>query len=291
MPAVTQVRAVDSALGLWWRGSKSSRFSIDGIPVLLEDGLPLREREVDVLLSHLRAARMAYDAGHETVIVLEDDASFEYVRWWHRGWDVGLRDVIEELNNDHEKSGWDICQLSMAMTNRVTVIRQVAHLLPRLMAGKKSARRDPVNHRHVWGASAYLLSRTGMKKLLDLFWPGGAVSGMSLTRDFTMTSNYTFDFRRPSLPGHGYGTAYALSDVLLYSVPMHAFFSTRPLFSYETDASEIHFEHLAPQEQSKQLVSRLLYLEDRDNTDPHWWSFRDSAAEKGSCGCDEFVPA
>jgi len=282
--------------------------------VLLEDGLPLTVREIDVLLSHLRAARMAFDAGHETVVVLEDDASFEYVRWWQRGWKVGMREVIQELNDgDHGESGWDVCQLSMAMTNRATVIRQVAHLLPRLVAGKKVARRDPVNHRNVWGASAYLLSRGGMKKLLDNFWPGGA-DGVPLSQMVSSSTAVTlqsahggqeeendaqqhhhasktaFDFRRPTLPDHGYGTAYALSDVLLYSSPMRAFFSTRPLFSYATDASDIHLEHLAPQEQSKQLVSRLLYLEDRDDTDPHWWSFRDTGAEKGTCGCDEFVP-
>ena len=87
-----------------------------------------------------------------------------------------------------------------------------------------------------------------------------------------------------------YGSAYALSDVLLYSQPMRAFFSARPLFTYATDKSDIHSEHLAPQEQSKQLISRLLYLENRDNTDPHWWSFRDTGAEKGTCGCNEFIP-
>eukprot|EP00946_MAST-07B_sp_MAST-7B-sp1_P005311 g5311.t1 len=305
VPAVTEVQSVDSTWELWWHDGKSSRFSIHGIPVLLEQSLPLSSREIGVLLSHLRAARLAYDAGHQTVVVFEDDVSFEYVRWWNRGWNIGLNEVIHELSVDHGKDGWDICQLSMTMTNRVNVIRQVAHVLPQIVAGKAVLRRDPVDHRHVWGASAYVLSRSGMRRLLDNFWPGGVAQGMQLSKisssEGGTASNMqaeskrrpfkgVFDFRRPGLPGHEYGSAYALSDVLLYSQPMRAFFSARPLFTYATDKSDIHSEHLAPQEQSKQLISRLLYLENRDNTDPHWWSFRDTGAEKGTCGCNEFIP-
>ena len=62
--AVTEVRTGapgESELMRWWRGRKSSQFSVSGISVILEKDLPLTAREVNVLLSHLSAARTAYD--------------------------------------------------------------------------------------------------------------------------------------------------------------------------------------------------------------------------------------
>ena len=292
VPAVTEVKSQDSAIQLWWREQKSSQFTIYGIPILLSDDRRLTSREIAVLLSHLRAARMAYDSGHSSVVVFEDDVSFEYVHMWEKGWKVGMRQVLDSLNEEHKNGEWDICQLSMTLTNRVQLIRQVSHVLPRLMKGKSIAPRDPVLHRNMWGATAYLLSRGGMKKLLDTFWPGGAKSSVPLTHVMSSSPpGAMLDFRRPNQPDREYGTSYALADVLLFSHPLTSYFAIRPLFTYATETSSIHEGHLANQEQSKEVVSRLLYLEDPDMRDRHWWSFRDTGAEKGTCGCNEFVQA
>ena len=290
VPAVTQVISEDSVFNLWWHEQKSSRFPIYDIPILLSDDRRLTAHEISVLLSHLRAARMAYDAGHETAVVFEDDVGFDYVQLWEKGWRVGMKQVLESLNKERSNGRWDVCQLSATLTNRVQLIRHISHVLPRLMKGKSIAPRDPVLQRNLWGATAYLISRSGMEKLLDAFWPGGAKSRLPLSRIMNSdVAGAVLDFRRHNQPGREYGTSYALADVLLFSRPLNAYFSIRPLFTYATETSSIHEEHLANQEQSKQVLSRLLYLEDPGMADRYWWNFRDTGAEKGTCGCNEFV--
>src|SRR5439155_442477 len=58
--------------------------------------------EIGCSLSHLRAIKTAYDNGLESVLIMEDDASFEYVPFWN----FTLSRYIQDLPSD-----WHILQL------------------------------------------------------------------------------------------------------------------------------------------------------------------------------------
>ena len=219
-----------------------------------------------MLLGDLRAIKMAYDANHAHVIVMEDDVSFEYVDQWYKGWPVGLREVLDALQSQSQSGddsghvgnatpSWDVCQLAYTWFSLIDILKFAQHMLPRLVSGRVIDRRYPGLHRDMWSATAYLISRRGMKKLLDLAYPGGSASGQSfdsiLAGDGPMVE---FDFSS-TIPT-------AVSDAVIYGAPLEAWHSTRPLFTYGTSSSTLHADHLGKQEMSKQAIERLLYLKD-----------------------------
>ena len=120
------------------------------------------------------------------------------------------------------------------------------------------------------GASAYVLSRSGMRRLLDNFWPG--VWHMQLSKissseeePSNMRAEQASSFQgclifgawaaRPRMARP------ALSDVLLYSPPIRAFFSARPLFTYATDKSDIHSSIWRPKQSKHNLQAPVPQVE------------------------------
>eukprot|EP00946_MAST-07B_sp_MAST-7B-sp1_P005006 g5006.t1 len=273
VPGITGVEN-DAGIVSKLLSSRSTNFILkdsSNRPIRIRTREPRLAKEVAVLLSHLRAVRMAYDENHPYVIIMEDDVSFEYVDRWHKGWHVGLREVLEALQHsvngvhgaESSMPSWDVCQLAYTWFSPMDIIKFTQHMLARLMSGHVVDRRDPELHKDMWSATAYLISRQGMRKLLDLAYPGGSASHRGFDSILSgQGPSVEFDFSK-SFP-------VALSDAVVYGEPLEAWYSTRPLFTYDTASSTLHSDHLWKQRMSKQAIERLLYLEDVGLHDAVW---------------------
>jgi hypothetical protein len=279
VPGVTGVK-MDAGIVSSWFSARATAFIVAddvGRPIRIRTRGPRLAKEVAVLLGHLRAVKMAYDANHAHVIIMEDDVSFEYVDQWYKGWSVGLREVLgalENLSSGGSGGGdgtttttavlsWDVCQLAYTWFSPMDILKFAQHMLARLMSGRVIDRRYPGLHKDMWSATAYLISRRGMKKLLDLTYPGGSATGPSFDSILAGEGPLVeFDFSS-SIP-------VAVADAVVYGAPLEAWHSTRPLFSYSTASSTLHADHLGKQEMSKQAIERLLYLKDVGLRDDVW---------------------
>ena len=109
--------------------------------------------------------------------------------------------------------------------------------------------RNPRTYSQAYGTAAYTVSRAGMARILNSYWPGGedgpAYSALPRGAHFTTHKDRT-------LP----------SDHILYDTPggkLKAFLSARPLFDATTKHSDIHPEHSAFHAKSNYLLESMLY--------------------------------
>ena len=103
--------------------------------------------EVACALSHLKAVKFAYEKNFQRVIILEDDATFEYFKY-HR---LDINSLFTEIAG----KGGECVQLAN-ITQRKILNRLIAS------GGLYWRRNEP-------GAQAYILNRNGMKKVIDNF--------------------------------------------------------------------------------------------------------------------------
>lgn len=104
--------------------------------------------EVACALSHLKAIEKAFNNNYERVIILEDDATFEYFKYKNTD--------INSLFTEIENKGCECIQLAHIINRKVfkSLIKN---------DWKYLNRNDP-------GAQAYILNRNGMKNVLDSFF-------------------------------------------------------------------------------------------------------------------------
>ena len=221
-------------------------------------------------MAHLRMVKTAYDAGHATAVMLEGDASLRLMGLWGRPVALGekgqtkrgvqsagihLADVYSEL----EKSPWDICQLcllTMPQKNR-DLLEIVQPMLSAMAKGDTIVYRNPRGtpvgthgrHSQAYGTAAYIVSRAGMARILNSYWPGGehgpAYSALPRGARFTTHEKKIFS-----------------ADFILYDTPggkLKAFLSARPLFDATTKHSDIHPEHSPFHAKSNFLLESMLY--------------------------------
>ena len=103
--------------------------------------------EIACALTHLKAIQEAYDNNLENVLIFEDDVNFEYLKYQT----VSIEELLKELI---ELKG-ECIQLAM-INQRKTI--------PSLIKNKNKLIKFNSN-----GAQAYLLTRQGMKTVLDNF--------------------------------------------------------------------------------------------------------------------------
>jgi GR25 family glycosyltransferase involved in LPS biosynthesis len=230
-----------------------------GTPNIDEWGCCLADKvETAVSISHLRAVKLAYERGWHSAIILEDDVhAGSLSSYWAStpgdiaGFPAGgvtLADVIRDL----DAKGWDIAQLGMASMHDYETAWLMAKMITELEHGHRISLRNNFNlnlYQQVWGAFAYAVSRRGMRKLLDMRWPGGA-DGPPFE---SLTSDSAFDFR---------GTPLGVAEHILFSdatSPNATWLSTRPLFISGTETSAIHEWQLNKQARSYKVVKGILY--------------------------------
>ena len=164
-------------------------------------------------MAHLRMIKTAYDAGHATAVMLEGDASLRLMGLWGRpvaldekgqtkrgvqSAGIHLADVYAEL----EKSPWDICQLclltmtqkDLTMTQKDRDLLKIVQPLHSAMAkGDIIVYRNPRTYSQAYGTAAYTVSRAGMARILNSYWPGGehgpAYSALPRGARFTTRKN------------------------------------------------------------------------------------------------------
>jgi hypothetical protein len=226
----------------------------------LPGGIPGKTRvagptETVVSISHLRAVKMAYDKGLQTAIILEDDVNITTLMplWNRPGPAVGstsLKTLMDELVL---LKSWEIVQLGVTIYTDVELVQLVGSMLAELENGRIVAPRwqslGRENAVGCWGAFSYMVSRMGMKKILDRHWPGGS-SGPSFEH---LPHGSTFDF---------HGLNFGVSDFILYATataPENTLYTTRPLFLSGTATSDIHTEHLDGQARSQAVILGMLY--------------------------------
>ncbi len=117
-----------------------------------KDGRPSNKKHVEniyeyqeaaCLLSHLEAIRLAYEDGHDLVLILEDDASLSYnfANQW--------KPYVDRAPVD-----WKILQFA---TNNPNVVKQGVNLLDYFITWQP----------YHWSTRAYIINRSGMQTLMD----------------------------------------------------------------------------------------------------------------------------
>ena len=214
-------------------------------------------------MAHLRMIKTAYDAGHATAVMLEGDASLRLMGLWGRPVALGekgqtrrgvqsagihLADVYSDLAN-RGKTPWDICQLCLLTMKPRYFVKFVQPLHSAMAKGDTIVYRNPRSRTYsqAYGTAAYTVSRAGMARILNSYWPGGAhgPAYSALPRGAHFTTH-----KKKNLP----------SDYILYNTPGgKAFLSARPLFDATTKHSDIHPEHSSAHAKSNFLLESMLY--------------------------------
>ncbi|CAM9551107.1 unnamed protein product, partial [Phaeothamnion confervicola] len=122
----------------------------------------INSKMVALSLSHIRAIHTAYKEGRETALIFEDDVDLREPEW------LGAEDVSRAL--ELLPPGWTIFQLGAIVASEVQVDgmrRAFEH------GGQLARHRDPCGSDWtLWGTFAYIISRKGMRRVLERYWPG-----------------------------------------------------------------------------------------------------------------------
>lgn len=109
---------------------------------------------LQVAVAHLHTIEMAYNAGHEQVLILENDADMALVAHWG---DAGLDAALEHVPSDYHI-------LRVFEWNRKPSEMGAGAPSPFSI---ETVTATPAGAQPVWGAVAYVISRRGMRYLLD----------------------------------------------------------------------------------------------------------------------------
>ena len=240
-------------------------------------------RELAVAASHLKAIHAAYSAGEDFALILEDDASMSLLPLWHN---VGLREAMLAVPHD-----WHVIQLHVWLGGEMGIgAKIVDKMLHRLAVGEIVSKRHMVHDAEFWGAVAYVVSREGMRAILDEYWGGwdvanhkgfpkrksalqvaaesqpqpsassqtgaGAGAGGLLHRQAKVTP----PFVEPELPFLDL-TQNPLSDILVYSAP-NTYVVNRPLFAHQlgnTHWTNTHTGGLGRHEDDRRRLLHFFY--------------------------------
>jgi GR25 family glycosyltransferase involved in LPS biosynthesis len=116
-------------------------------------------------MSHLTAVRTAYLSGAEVALIAEDDIGPYLMPYWT----VGVGDLLKALKDND--TSWDTVMLWWATEAGSGPRKDATWVGENLI-------RSP----YLWGASAYLISRQGMEKVMKKHFPeGGADTPLVLT--------------------------------------------------------------------------------------------------------------
>lgn len=136
--------------------------------------------EIGCALSHIRAAQVLLDRGHEYALIMEDDIHLTFYEEWR----IGLRGIVENLAPPE----WQVLQLTV---NNVRVLRTLLGLGTPFVGWRK-------NH---WSTGAYLLRRSGALRVINEYVDNGRFvlpSSTQLVSDVLMFNGPSvFTFTRP----------------------------------------------------------------------------------------------
>lgn len=160
-------------------------------------------KTLQVAIAHMNTIQTAYDAGHEQVLILESDADMALVPHWGK---AGLDAALNSIPADYHvlrlfEWNRDVSEMNSDEVARPFSIDE----LHRTSAGLQP----------VWGAVAYIVSRPGMRYLLDRW----SVTDTSM--DFRNTDNWSVCKRYMFT-----------SECLLFMGPK-VFQTTRSLFGHQ----------------------------------------------------------
>jgi len=117
-----------------------------------------KSKAVGCMMSHLMAIRRALIAGYEAAIILEDDA-VPLTPWWP----VSIEEFVLSL-----PVGWEASQLQWS-TNIHGGRIDASSLVAEKQGGSGAQKRLYANDTG-WGTAAYLISRRGMEKVINLVY-------------------------------------------------------------------------------------------------------------------------
>lgn len=176
-----------------------------------------RPAELACTTSHLRAIERAYREGHEVVLVLEDDASFEFVDRWPEGWERLLAALPPSFGLLQLCVGEEPKRLDHLYRRAEDVVRFTDTLY--------------------WGTVAYAIDRAGMGAVLRAFARDGR---------FDLTTH-------TGLPCAESVLMHTLARDPAVDGP---FVARVPLFCYEDTVSEVHVDHIGHQRRSLEFMRR-----------------------------------
>ena len=147
--------------------------------------------ELACTISHLRAIKQAFDDGAMTALITEDDISFRY---YYNDWVASLQQLAVAAPAD-----WEVLQLHT--NNPLFYTGYAANSSCGVYANASGEHWMPWDVSH-WGTLAYVISRPGMRRLLDRTANASILPRMLSADQFVYT----------------YGSAYTLTTPLFVNV-------------------------------------------------------------------------
>ena len=157
------------------------------------------------IASHLNAMALALEHGHDRVLVMEDDVTFEP----YDAWPGGYGEISRELPDEFSALALCIAELPRHL-DALFIRRRLVH---------------PLRRRAYWSAGAYVVTSAGAQRLLSRYRRGGRYDVTGFRGHQHAYEVIMRTFQAESLPG--------------------PFLSRIPLFLFEGEDSEIHDDHLA----------------------------------------------
>lgn len=143
----------------------------------------MNKYEVACAMSHIKAIKYCYDEGLEYALILEDDATFDYFQY--------KTDTLLELLDELKEKQGDCLQLANMIARK---------LFPTISKNLNKYKLFKANYN---GAQSYLITRNGMKTVLDKFEKNKRIEISELmifgsVNNFVTTPYFSYPFLKNS---------------------------------------------------------------------------------------------
>lgn len=144
-----------------------------------------REKEIAIILSHMKALNFICENNIEIAVIMEDDNSFQYIY----NWDEQINDIINNAPNN-----WKIIKLHTSSSKSV---KQNIELL------NKNIYYTSLTDSAMNGASCYIIKKSTAREILD---------------KYLVNNIYTFPYKKEYVVCEC--IIFSLSDIYMYTKPI-----------------------------------------------------------------------
>ncbi len=204
-------------------GSKINNLHTDNVDGLLfrNEYMKMTKPEIGCLLAHIKAIHTAFNNGDHIAMICEDDIYTEPYKM-----SLSLEEIVKKAPSD-----WEWLQLYSGGADK-SILNSVTHKNPQYLK---------YNHTH-WSCVAYLINRSGMKKLLDTLGTPYHIRPVKIVnyreKQCQKIKNSLYTPTDNNYPCHGMADMW-LPDILNSYIVIPFSFSTHP-----KGTSTIHEDHI-----------------------------------------------
>jgi GR25 family glycosyltransferase involved in LPS biosynthesis len=155
---------------------------------VLKDGITQKTNIYACMLSHLRAIQTFWESGLETALILEDDTSLSFMKYWND-------DIKNILSNAPQN--WEILMMSYSLGRRASTD-------PLAKESERINEKDFIKQWYIpWkhgmvSTAAYIINRNGAEKIMKLYrngmWYIDILPHVSDYVIYKLTNTYTYKY-------------------------------------------------------------------------------------------------